>query len=75
MANEAKRITCPLCKKELDRVGYTTHGTKILIEVEAPQHQKDACWEESDDGADCTFYCLECNHEFDPEDLEEARII
>lgn len=74
MSKRAKRITCPLCKKELDRVGYTTHGTKILIEHEYPKGWRNK-WEESDDGADCAFYCLECNHQFDPEDLEKAGII
>ncbi len=74
MSTSAKRITRPQCEKELTRIGYTEHGTKELQERPSPQSWRNK-WEEVEAGGDCAFYCLECNHEFEIEELEKAGII
>lgn len=66
MTREAKRIKCPCCDEEIDCVGYTEHGTKVL---------RGNAWEEAESGSDCAFYCIECNYEFDYEELIEAGVI
>ena len=55
---------CPACGKEL-RIGFTERGTMIW---------NDGHWEETDKGNDADYYCLECGHNFDYEELEKLGV-
>jgi len=57
---------CPKCKKEIDAIGYTEHGTLGFERGE---------WLGIDRGSDADYYCLECDYHFTYEELEAMGVV
>ena len=65
-AKEVSRLKCPACGEEINSIGYTEHGTLYLDRGE---------WLNCDRGSDAEYYCLECGHKFDNEELEKLGVL
>jgi len=66
MEAKDKVKNCPSCGKPLTKVGYTEHGTKYF---------EGGKWVDIEQGEERVYCCLECNYEFEYEELQEMGLV
>ena len=63
-----KTLTCPNCKKEQEQIGNWAAGNTYYKYDLATEDYEKYDWTSNDDGG---YFCLECDHDIEYEELEK----